>query len=393
MIVRHFLSWVRTASAGERAEATHALARAWLISDLSDDDRAAAEGALLMLLDDASPLVRQAMAEVFAASADAPPAIVHALAADQPSVALPVIEFSPLLIDTDLVDLVATAATDLQCAVARRHLLPVAVAAAVAEVAGPEACLELLENPGAELAEFSLRRIVERHGHLAAIREALIVRDDLPAPVRLVLMERTADVLTRFVVACNWLSSERAERAAADARSRSLMTIAAVAVRGTDIAGLVHHLHEAGQLTPALVLRALLSGNMAMFEQALIELTGLPPERVGAMVMERGGTSLKALMTRAGFPEGTILAFRAALSALHEIGFAGTVGGVTRLRRTMVERVLTACEDAPAADAEPLLILLRRFATEAAREEARLYCDELVAEENPVPEACGQLAA
>ena len=58
MIVRQFISWVRNASAGERAEATRALARAWLISDLTDDDRAAAEGALLMLLDDASPLVR-----------------------------------------------------------------------------------------------------------------------------------------------------------------------------------------------------------------------------------------------------------------------------------------------------------------------------------------------
>jgi len=31
--------------------------------------------------------------------------------------------------------------------------------------------------------------------------------------------------------------------------------------------------------------------------------------------------------------------------------------------------------------AEPLLILLRRFATESAREEARMFCDELVAEE------------
>src|SRR4029078_975469 len=92
MIVRQFINWIRTAPAGERAEATRALARAWLISDLSHDDRVAAEGALLMLLDDPSPLVRQAMAEAFAHSTDAPPAIVRALSADQPSVALPVLE-------------------------------------------------------------------------------------------------------------------------------------------------------------------------------------------------------------------------------------------------------------------------------------------------------------
>ena len=62
MIVRQFLQWVRTAGAAERAEATTALARAYLYSDLSADDRAAAEGALIMLLDDPSPLVREALA-------------------------------------------------------------------------------------------------------------------------------------------------------------------------------------------------------------------------------------------------------------------------------------------------------------------------------------------
>jgi len=45
----------------------------------------------------------------------------------------------------------------------------------------------------------------------------------------------------------------------------------------------------------------------------------------------------------------------------------------------MVERVLTHCET-DGRSAEPLLILLRRFATESAREEARLFCEALVAE-------------
>src|SRR4029079_12388717 len=146
MIVRQFISWIRTASAGERAEATRSLARAWLISDLSEDDRTAAEGALLMLLDDASPLVRLAMAEVFCRSTDAPAAIVQALALDQPSVALPVLEHSPLLIDADLVDIVATGNNETQCAIARRVHLPASVCAAIAEVGSAAAALELIEN-------------------------------------------------------------------------------------------------------------------------------------------------------------------------------------------------------------------------------------------------------
>ena len=148
MIVRQFINWVRTAPAGERAEATRSLARAWLVSDLTEDDRAAAEGALLMLLDDASPLVRQAMAEVFARSNDAPAAIVQALSLDQPSVALPVLEHSPLLIDADLVDLVATGNCDMQCAVARRVNLPASVCAAIAEVGSASAALEEADRNG-----------------------------------------------------------------------------------------------------------------------------------------------------------------------------------------------------------------------------------------------------
>ena len=41
----------------------------------------------------------------------------------------------------------------------------------------------------------------------------------------------------------------------------------------------------------------------------------------------------------------------------------------------------THCETDRGAT-EPLLILLRRFATESAREEARLFCDEIAAAED-----------
>jgi len=377
MIVRQFINWVRTAPAGERAEATRCLARAWLVSDLSEDDRAAAEGALLMLLDDASPLVRRAMAETFARAADAPPAIIAALAADQPSVALPILEHSPLLLDADLVDMVATGNCETQCAIARRLDLPASVAAAIAEVGSPSSTLELIENPDAQLAAFSLTRIVERYGHLAAIRESVLEMDDLPAAIRLTLAQKVSNTLMQFVTTRSWMSADRAHRIAGEALERSTVNIAAQ-TRGDDMAALVGHLRSAGQLNAGLILRTLLSGNIELFEQSLVELSGLHANRVSAIVHDRGGASLTALLAKAGLPESTFPAFRAALDATHEIGFVSTVGGATRLRRRMVERVLTRCETSPDV-AEPLLILLRRFATESAREEARLFCDELVA--------------
>ncbi len=381
MIVRDFLQWVRTAPANSRAEATSALARAYLYSDLSADDLAAAEGAMLMLLDDPSPLVRRALADALAASPSAPPAVIIALAADQPQIAAPVYALSPLFVDADLVDAVATGAAAVQAAIANRAALPCSVAAAIAEVGSAESCLLLVENPTAELAPLSIDRIVERFGHLAAIRESLLLRDDVPAATRQTLVARLSATLAGFVAGRAWLDADRAERIARDACEKATITIAA-ATPESELRPLIRHLCAGGQLTAGLILRALLSGNIALFEEAMAELTDLPLGRVSALVFDRGSVGFRALFDRAQLPASTYPAFKEAIEALREGVILHEPGGASRLRRRMIERVLTRCEDADVGELAPLLTLLRRFATEAAREEARLFCDELVAEDD-----------
>src|SRR5215203_3354941 len=107
MIVQQFLRWVQTAPPGERADATSALARAYLHSPLDAADRKAAEAAMTVLLDDASPMVRQALAIVLAPSPHAPRPIIHALSQDQGEIASLVLAQSPLLTEAELIDAVA----------------------------------------------------------------------------------------------------------------------------------------------------------------------------------------------------------------------------------------------------------------------------------------------
>jgi uncharacterized protein (DUF2336 family) len=379
MIVRDFLQWVRIASARERADATSALARAYLYSELSPDDLGAAEGAMLMLLDDPSPLVRRALADALAASPSAPPAVVLALAADQPQIAAPVYALSPLFVDADLVEAAATGTAAVQTAIASRVELPCSVAAAIAEVGNAESCLILVENHGADIAAFSMDRVVERFGHLAAIREAMLERDDLPAATRQTLVTKLSETLAGFVAGRAWLQPDRAQRVAREACEKATVTIAAASAE-SELRPLIRHLRASGQLTAGLVLRALLSGNIALFEEALAELTDLPVARVSALIHDRGSAGLRALFDKAKLPSSTYPAFKEAIGALRETSF-GEPGGAARLKRRMIERVLTRCEDESADDLAPLLTLLRRFATEAARDEARLFCDDLVAAE------------
>jgi uncharacterized protein (DUF2336 family) len=381
MIVRQFLHWIRTAPAAERGDATSALARAYLYSELTPDDRAAAEGALIMLLDDPSPLVRAELARALAFSEHAPPPVILGLASDQPEVACWVLEHSPLLVDADLVDAVATADPQAQTAIANRASLPCSVSAALAEVGSAEACLVLIENPRAEIVPFSLDRIVARHGHLAAIREAMLARDDLPAPTRQALVAKLSETLAGFVTSREWMGSERAQRVAKEACEKATITLAATSPE-SEIRPLIRHLRESGQLNAGLVLRALLSGNVEMFMEALAELSDMPLVRVSALVHDKGSTGFRALFDRAGLPASTYPAFREAVEAMREGGFVGDQGGAVRLRRRMVERVLTRCADESDVDIEPLLTLLRRFAAEAAREEARMFCQDLVGDDD-----------
>jgi uncharacterized protein (DUF2336 family) len=392
MIVRQFLQWQRTAPAAVRADATRALARAFLYSNLSPDDRAAAEGALLMLLDDPSPLVRAALAQALAASEQAPPTVILALAGDQADVAACVLEQSPLLVDADLVDAVATGKPEIQAAIANRICLPCSVSAAIAEVGAAAACLVLLENFRAEIAPSSLDRMVARHGHLAPIREAMLARDDLPASTRQSLVAKLSETLAGFVTARAWLPQDHAQRVVKEACEKATVTLAAVSPEN-EIPPLIRHLRQSGQLNAGLVLRALLSGNLEMFEQALAELSGMPIARVSALVHDRGSSGFRALYDKAGLPASTYAAFREAVEAMREGGFVGGPGGATRLKRRMVERVLTRCVDAAPDDIAPLMTLLRRFAAEAAREEARMFCNELVADDIVDPPFVPHLAA
>lgn len=378
MIVRQFLQWVRSAPAGERAEATSALARAYLHSDLSIDDLAAAEGAMIMLLDDPSPLVRSALADVFASAQKAPPIVVHALAADQPDVALPILSRSPLLSDEDLVDLFATGHPDAQVAIAGRALLSRPLAAAIAEVGPAQACLALLENSDADIALFSVDRIVERFGHLAPIRENLMARNDLPMATRQALLAKLSQTLAGFVTARQWLGSEHAEYAAREACEKATVALAAETPY-EEIAELMRHLRQSGQLTAGMILRALLSGNVVLFEEALAELSGMPFDRVASYIHDKNISGFRALYAKAGLPDAAYPAFRESIAALREGILIGEHGGVSRLKRRMVERVLDACAAERRQDMASLVTLLRRFAVEAAREEARMFCDDLVA--------------
>jgi uncharacterized protein (DUF2336 family) len=376
VIVHQFLTWVRTAPAGERADATGALARAYLYSELEPEDQHAAEAAMVAMLDDPSPLVRETLALTLAPSPFAPHAVIHALAQDQGDIAALVLAQSPVLTESELIDAIGAGDWRAQCAVACRAHVPVSLSAGIVETAGPDAALALLQNPGAHVTSRILLRIAERHGADAEVRAELLARDDCPAPVRHAAVAALSGSLSDYVARCGWLTDARAQRVATEAVDRAAVTIAGSS-REEEILALVGHLRLSGRLTAGLILRALLSGNLTFFEAALADLSGVPLERVAGFVHARRSAGFEACYRKAGLPARALPAFLAALEAWQEDGFWEEAGHDARLSRRMTERVLTVVDALGPKETDELLVLLRRFSAEAARDEARLMLADM----------------
>ena len=379
MLARFYMDWAANADAAARAEATGTLAEAWLYANLSPDDLAETEAALTVALDDPSPLVRRALAEVFAAHPLAPRAIVSALAADDSEVGALVLARSPLLSDAELVDCAALGDALAQVAIATRPRLSAPVAAAVAEIACAEALVTLARNVSADLPQFSVARMLDRHGDNHILRLALTTRGGISIEARHRIGQLEAERLAGPLDAREIANPARIDRRMQEARDEATVAVA-FSASDAELPRFVSHLRAVHRLTPAVLLRALLCGDQRFVVAALADLADLKPARVAAMAFGGGGPAFPALYARAKLPPILEEAFRAAVHAAR----GETREAAPRLRRRVVLAALGVCGEGAHPDLMRLRGLLFRFEVEAARTEARLVAAAMLATPSPI---------
>lgn len=382
MIVEQFLRWMADAPDDRRAEATSALARAYLFSDLSEDEREAADAALTLLLDDPCVSVRRALADALARSPDAPREVVLALAGDLPQIALPILRHSPVLLDAELVDFVEGYSDPLPCAIAERAEVSEPVCRALVTHGTANACAALLANEGADLTPALLACVVERHGREPGVREALMQRDDVPIEIRQMLLKQVGDLLSDHPLVRRGLNAARAKAVVNEARERATVSLASSAAPH-ETGALVEHLLQTGQLTAGLMLRAVCTGNAVLFEAALVRLTGLSRKRVANVLQEGRSLPLRALLGRAGLPPRTHSLFCVAVSVWRDLLSAApnapALAGSARVSRLLIGEVLARYQEQDGVEADDLVVMLRRFSAEIARDAARAYRDRTLA--------------
>jgi uncharacterized protein (DUF2336 family) len=288
--------------------------------------------------------VRETLSANLSHSRALPRDIAQALAKDSlDSVALPVIQFSEVLTEQDLIDIVRTQSGNRQVAIAKRETVSVAVSDSLVESGNQDAVVALVENEGAELDEAVMLKVVDKFGDVEAVQEPLVHRPRLPISVSERLVARVSEKLQDYLVSHHELSPDIASDLVLQSRERA--TLGLLSGDGQDVWELVDHMHANGRLTPSIMLRALCIGDFSFFEASLSKLSAISLEHIRVLLFDRGDQGFRAVYTRAKMPEPLFKVFLAALEVNRDSMEDHTDLEPSAIAKRTLERVLTRFEE------------------------------------------------
>jgi uncharacterized protein (DUF2336 family) len=325
---------------------------------LSPAERAAAEQVLRGMLDGAALKIRLVLAETLKGSPFLPHDLAMMLARDVESVAIPILQFSSVLSDDDLIEIIRAGSPGKQVAVAGRSSVSTAVAGELLETGNSKAAATLVGNLGAELDTDQLELAVERYGSDPRVAESLQKRPDLPINIAERLVAFTAETLRAYISRRTDLSETAITQLVLQTREQVTLDLRAAHFPAEEAISLVDHLAAVKRLTPSLILRALCVGDLSFFEAAMAQQAQVPIHNARLLIHDQGQLGLKSLYDRSKLPASYYPAFKVAIDVAHETELDGLPYDRERYRRTMIERILTQFEQLGADDLDYLLIRL-----------------------------------
>ncbi len=354
------------ASPRNRAHTTAKIAAQFDAAELSQAERRIAEDIFRVLVEDTEVLVREALAAHLKATPELPHDVALALARDVDSVALPVLKFSEVLTDSDLIEIVRGQEPAKQIAIAQRPGVSEAVSDALVETGNEAAVAHLVGNEGAALSEDTLDRVFDKYQESTSVADSLARRPNLPPIIAERVVSAVSERLQTYLVSKHDVSPDVASTVILQARERATVTLIDYGSSEADLEGLIDQLHHKDRLTPSLLLRALCVCDLNFFERAMSKLTDLPLQNVRILIHDKGMLGLEPLYLRAGLPKALLEAFRAAVSLVVETDHDGGQNDRQRYVERIMERILTKFEDPAtrlaADDIEYLMAKLRQLA-------------------------------
>ena len=260
---------------------------------------------LEILARDEATRVRRILAEVLKDVANAPPSVIGRLAQDvELVVAGPVLENSPVLTETDLLELIrGGSGGGALAAISRRRMVGERVSDAIVEAGDVDAIAGLLGNASAQIREETLDRIVDMAPEVEAWHGPLVRRPRISARTAQRLARFVAHSLLKVLEARNDLDPETARLVAGVVERR----LAEEPGGGTPSASAAdtaearaRRLRDRGELDEDHILRALGSGERAFVTAAVAVLAEVPVTLVEQVLSMQSAKGVVALIWKAG---------------------------------------------------------------------------------------------
>lgn len=287
-------------SADSRAVMAAKVATEFQQQSLDPAERRIAEDIFRTMMRDAELRVREALAENLKSSPDLPHDVAVTLANDVESVALPILRFSEVLSDEDLIEIVGGADAVKQEAIAGRATVSAEVAEALIDTGNERAVGRLVTNQGAELSEGALNRVMTVYEDSETVATAMSERPSLPAAVSEQLMSVVTQHLQKYLVTQQRLPPEMVRSMVVQARERAtagLLTDGCATE--AEVAVLIDQLEAKGRLSASMALQALSNGDLTFFEMAMARLAGIPHENAQTLIHDEGKLGLKSILKAA----------------------------------------------------------------------------------------------
>ncbi|HVJ42544.1 MAG TPA: DUF2336 domain-containing protein [Dongiaceae bacterium] len=350
-------------SVDARAGTAAKVAKAFDASQLSDKERELAAQIFRIMAKDAEVMVRKTLAKHLKANPDLPKDVALALARDVEEVSLPVLEFSSVLDDADLIDIVRSSSADKQKAVARRDSVSTKVANALIDhgkSAGVVA--ELMNNRTAQLGEAEYAKALKKHGSDPAVANSVASRPQLPITIAERVVNMVSERLHEFLLSKHEIAPELATDIILQVRERATVNLLPPGAQSADVVDLCKQLRDNRRLTPSLILRALCTGDLAFFEASLAVLSNTSIVNARMLIHDEGRLGLKTLYGHTSLPLHLYPAFRVAFDVAREAEMDGGENDRQRFAVRVIERILTQFDDLAADDLDYLLTKLNQLA-------------------------------
>ncbi len=332
-------------SADNRSQTAQKVASGFGDGALSKRERSIAEDIFKVMVRDVEVRVREALSVNLQNCAFLSHDIARSLAEDVDSVALPMLQFSTVLSDDDLVDIVAKHGPTKQKAVAKRETVSEVVSDALVDVGNAEVVSTLMSNKGAKIAEPTMEKALDKHGDSVKVSQTMALRPELPISVAERLVTMVSDSIRDHILKTHDLPVETVTDLIVQSREKATIGLLSEKSSAEDARDLVVQLYQGGRLTPSIILRALCMGDIRFFEAAVAVLAKIPLITARQQIHDEGADGLKSILGKARVPQPLFPAFRAAIEVSHETDYDGLDNDRERFRRRMIERILTNFED------------------------------------------------